>query len=233
MNCMMGETNVNDETRSIENRCHVRLGEAVKVSDFHVIYVILAMVLLAGCGYQFRVEGAGPTIGSATATASSTAPPPRLVVRTLENKSFEPNLEVRYTNYLRHEFSSGSGAQIVPEAEAADLMLSGQILSVSLPTLSFSQTTTLESRAEVIVFVKVEETRTKRLVWAQSAKGSSEFYVTPDLQFNRVLQNRALEQAGRFIAEDLASRFLLQLESGQLAKPTARPESNNADPNIK
>ena len=38
------------------------------------------------------------------------------------------------------------------------------------------------------------------------------------MQFNRVLQNRALEQAGRFIAEDLASRFLLQLESGKLDK---------------
>jgi hypothetical protein len=151
----------------------------------------------------------------------------------LENKSFEPNLEVRYTNYLRHEFSSGSGAQIVPEAEAADLVLSGNILSVSLPTLSFSQTTTLESRVEVFVMVKVEETRTNRLVWAQTAKGASEFYVTPDLQFNRVLQNRALEQAGRFIAEDLASRFLLQLESGQLAKPPATPASNNADSNIK
>jgi hypothetical protein len=151
----------------------------------------------------------------------------------LENKSFEPNLEARYTNYLRHEFSSGSGAQIVPESEAADLMLSGQILSVSIPTLSFTQTTTLESRAEVVVMVKVEETRTKRLVWAQTAKGSSEFFVTSDLQFNRVLQNRALEQAGRFIAEDLASRFLLQLESGQLAKPSARPASSNVDGNIK
>ena len=191
------------------------------------------LAALAGCGYQFRVEGAGPTIGSAAATSSSTSPPPRLVVRTLENKSFEPNLEVRYTNYLRHEFSSGSGAQIVPEAEAADLVLSGQILSVILPTLSFSRTTTLESRAEVVVIVKVEETRTKRLVWVQTAKGASEFYVTPDLQFNRVLQNRALEQAGRFIAEDLASRFLLQLESGQLAKPPARPASDNADTNIK
>jgi hypothetical protein len=156
-----------------------------------------------------------------------------MVVRTLENKSFEPNLEIRYTNYLRHEFSSGSGAQIVPEAESADLVLSGQILSVSLPTLSFSQTTTLESRAEVFVMVQVEETRTKRLVWAQTAKGASEFYVTSDLQFNRTLQNRALEQAGRFIAEDLASRFLLQLESGQLAKPTANPASDNADTNIK
>jgi outer membrane lipopolysaccharide assembly protein LptE/RlpB len=191
------------------------------------------LALLTGCGYQFRVEGAGPTIGGAAATSSPTSPPPRLIVRTLENKSFEPNLETRYTNYLRHEFSSGSGAQIVTDTEAADLVLSGQILSVIVPTLSFTQTSTLESRAEVVVIVKVEETRTKRLVWAQTAKGASEFYVTPDLQFNRVLQNRALEQAGRFIAEDLASRFLLQLESGQLAKPPARPASDNADTNIK
>ena len=191
------------------------------------------LAVLTGCGYQFRVEGAGPTIGSATATSSSTSPPPRLIVRTLENKSFEPNLETRYTNYLRHEFSSGSGAQIVTDTEAADLVLSGQILSVIVPTLSFTQTSTLESRAEVVVIVKVEETRTNRLVWAQMAKGTSEFYVTSDLQFNRVLQNRALEQAGRFIAEDLASRFLLQLESGQLAKPPAPQASDSVDTNLK
>ena len=197
------------------------------------LYLALSLSLSA-CGYQFRVEGAGPTIGGTAATSSSpTSPPPRLVVRTLENKTFEPNLEARYTNYLRHEFSSGSGAQIVPDTEAADLVLSGQILSVSVPTLSFTQTTTLESRTEVVVTVKVEETRTKRLVWTQTSKGASEFYITSDLQFNRVLQNRALEQAGRFIAEDLASRFLLQLESGQLAKPAARPASSNADINIK
>ena len=67
-----------------------------------------------------------------------------------KTKRFEPNLETRYTNYLRHEFSSGSGAQVVPESEAADLVLSGQILSVILPTLSFTQTTTLESRTEVV-----------------------------------------------------------------------------------
>jgi len=191
------------------------------------------LAALAGCGYQFRVEGAGPTIGGTAVTSSPASPPPRLIVRTLENKSFEPNLETRYTNYLRHEFSSGSGAQVVPDSESADLVLSGQILSVILPSISFSQTTTFESRTEVVVIVKVEETRTKRLVWAQTSKGASEFYITTDLQFNRILQNRALEQAGHFIAEDLASRFLLQLESGQLAKPTAPPASDNADTNIK
>ncbi|HKY72168.1 MAG TPA: LPS assembly lipoprotein LptE [Nitrospira sp.] len=181
---------------------------------------LVCCLVATGCGYQFRVEGAGPTIGG-TAAEPSTVPPPRVSIRTLRNATFEPNLETRYTNYLRHEFSSGSGAQVVQEGEAADLVLSGDILSVIVPTLSFTQTTTLESRAEVVVAIRVEETRTKRLVWSYMAKGQSEFYITPDLQFNRVLQNRALEQAGRYIAEDLASRFLMQLESGRLSKPVS------------
>ncbi len=194
----------------------------------YCLVLLAACLFVVGCGYQFRVEGAGPTIGG-TQAATSSSPPPRIVIRPLENKTFEPNLEVRFTNYLRHEFSSGSGAQVVSDNEAADLILSGQILVVELPTLSFSQTTTLESRAEATVAIKVEETRTKRVVWTQAAKGVSEFYVTPDLQFNRVLQNRALEQAGRFIAEDLASRFLLQLESGRLSKQVAAPTSSQPE----
>jgi len=178
----------------------------------------ISCLLLFGCGYQFRVEGAGPTIGG-NAVQASKNPPPRVTIRTLRNATFEPNLETRYTNYLRHEFSTGSGAEVVSEGEAADLVLSGDILSVILPTLSFTQTATLESRAEVVVAVRVEEARTKRVVWTHLAKGQSEFFVTSDLQFNRVLQNRALEQAGQYIAEDLASRFLVQLEAGRLAKP--------------
>lgn len=190
--------------------------------------ILVMTALLSACGYQFRVEGAGPTIGGSSAKVAG-GPAPRLVIRTLVNNSFEPNLETRYTNYLRREFSSGSGTQVVPDNEAADLVLTGQILSVSVPTLSFTLTptpgnqtgsaTTLESRAEVTVVVKIEETRTKKLVWTQISKGSSEFYITSDLQFNRVLQNRALEQAGRFAAEDLASRFLLHLEAGGMTKP--------------
>lgn len=174
------------------------------------------------CGYQFRVDGAGPTIGGATPSTSS-EPPPRLIIRTLVNNSFEPNLEVRYTNYFRDEFSVGSGAQVVPESEAADLVMTGRILSVIVPTLSFSQTATLESRTEVIVQIVVEDVRSRKVVWQQLAKGASEFFVTPDLQFNRALQNRAMEQAGRLVAADLAARFLLQFETGALTKQVSAP----------
>ncbi len=184
------------------------------------------LVMVTGCGYQFRVEGPGPTIGGTT-KAPSPYPAPRLVIRTLENRSFEPNLETRYTNYFRHEFSSGSGAQIVPDTDTADYVLTGQILSVSVPTLAFTQTVTLESRTEVIVLVVVEDTKTKQPVWMQTAMGASEFFVTPDLQFNRVLQNRSVEQAGKFAAADLAARFLLHLESGGFTKAeTPRPVSD-------
>jgi hypothetical protein len=188
------------------------------------ISALIASTLVA-CGYQFRVDGAGPTIGGAVPSTSN-EPPPRLIIRTLLNNSFEPNLEMRYTNYFRDEFSAGSGAQVVPESEAADLVLTGQILSVIVPTLSFSQTATLESRTEVVVLVQVEDVRSRKVVWRQLAKGASEFFVTPDLQFNRALQNRAVEQAGRFVAADLAARFLLQLETGDLKKqaPVQDPE---------
>ena len=186
-----------------------------------LVSALIASTVTA-CGYQFRVEGAGPTIGGTSAT-SSQEPPPRLIIRTLINGSFEPNLETRYTNYLREEFSTGSGAQVVPESEAADLVLTGQILSVIMPTLSFSRTTTLESRTEVVVLVRVEDARLRKVVWSQVVKGASEFFITSDLQFNRALQNRAIEQAGRFVAADLAARFLLQLETGALTKQVSAP----------
>lgn len=156
---------------------------------------------------------------------ASQEPPPRLIIRPLLNNSFEPNVEARYTNYLREEFSAGSGAQVVSDSEAADLVLTGQILSVSVPTLSFSSTATLESRTEVVVMARVEDARSKKVVWSQVVKGASEFFVTPDLQFNRSLQNRAIEQAGRFVAADLAARFLLQLETGALTKQSSAPAS--------
>jgi hypothetical protein len=77
----------------------------------------------------------------------------------------------------------------------------------------------------VVVQVLVEDVRSRKVVWRQLAKGSSEFFVTPDLQFNRAVQNRAVEQAGRFVAADLAARFLLQLETGALTE-----QSSETDP---
>ncbi len=196
-----------------------------------LVLCLLAMNL-AACGYQFRVQGAGPTVGGAPETVAKRPQAPRLAILPIANSTYEPNFEIKLANYLRREFSAGAGAEIVGPSAGADLFLSGQIMQILLPTLSFDQTTTFESRVEMLVSVRIEDAKTKRLVWSQVAKGTSEFFLTQDLQFNRVLQNRALEQAGRFVAEDLASRFLLFLDTGELDKVLKRPVKAEAFPGV-
>jgi len=180
-------------------------------------FCLAASFLLAGCGYQFQVEGPGPTIGGSSvprADGRPAKPPPRIRIMNFENRAFEPNLEIKYTAYTRHEFSAGSGAIVVSQGAPADLILKGQVLSVQIPSVAFTKTDTLESRVTVAVKVFVEDATTGKVVWDRYASASSEFFVTNDLQFNRVLQTRALEQAGRLIAEDLATQFMNFLEVG-------------------
>jgi hypothetical protein len=206
------------ETVNSQRRCALSILAVYLVPPF-----ALAASLLAACGYQFQVEGAGPTIGGGAGQPQKTAGP-KLAIPLFINKSFEPNIETKYTVYTRHEFAVGSGAMVVTEPEAADMVLTGQIIAVSVPTLTFSVERTLESRVTVFASVKLEDKPTGKTLWYQSVTASSEFFVTDDLQFNRVLQARALEQAGRLMAEDLAIRFLDHLESGALERARGSKE---------
>ena len=199
-------------------------------------------LIVTGCGYRFSVEGRGPTLGSSS-TFSNDGPPVYLAIPTLENRTFESNLEYKYTEYLKDEFVVAGGAKVVDDLQGADYVMKGAILSVNLPSLTFTQNQTQESRVTVNVKVEVTDRRSGKIVWGQSSSGTAEFFVGSSsdtggsgagLQFNRVLQDRALEQAGQFIAEDLADRFQFAREQGQL-KPKIKgssvdpvpPTSNN------
>ena len=171
--------------------------------------------LTSGCGYQFTVAGSGPTIGGPLNKAPvrwTQVAPPRLAIQAFDHRSSELTLGLKYTEYFQRAFAAGSGARIVSSTAAADFLLRGTIESVSAPSLTFTRSATFESRAVVTVRVTVQDLRTNQVVWTQRGSGSSEFFVTNDLQFNRVLQRRAMEQAGEQVASDLAARFLAYLE---------------------
>ena len=190
------------------------------------------LILSSGCGYQFKVEGSGPVIGGGRAVEGV---PVRLALHTLKNNTFEPNLEFIYTDYLRQALESSGSATIVEEDLSADFVLNGAVVSVSLPSLAFSQTQTQESRVKVKVRVKVKHRKTGEVRWAQTNTNSADFFVGASssgsaggsgLQFNRVLQDRALEQAGQAVAEDLADQFLSAREQGKFSVELAEPSSN-------
>jgi hypothetical protein len=174
-------------------------------SSAKLVSIVLLAPVLFGCGYQFRVGGAGPRIGGGPAAPAAEAP--RLHIVNFTNMTTEPGLEVKYTTYAQREFSAGSGTRVVGSSEPADYVLKGIINAIALPTINFTLQGTFESRATANVTAKVEEVKTGKTVWNQTVVASAEFFITADLQTNRVLQTRAIEQAGRLIAADLATRF--------------------------
>lgn len=187
-----------------------------------VVVLGLSVWSLAACGYQFRVEGAGPTIGGSSVSKANAT---RLKIANFENMTFEPNIELRYTGYVRREFSQASGATVVNDGEPADLILKGKINGIALPTINFSLQGTFESRVTVNVSATVEDAKTGKKIWTQAVAASSEFFMTNDLQFNRVLQTRAIEQAGRLVAADLAMRFQNFMDLRDKPAPTPAPAS--------
>lgn len=189
------------------------------------LFTFYFLLLTAACGYQFRVEGAGPTIGGSSAPKTDA---PRVQIVIFENLTFEPNIELRYTDYVRREFTQASGARVVNAGEPADLILRGKIVGVALPSINFSLQGTFESRVTVTLNAMVEDARTKKTVWTQNIAASSEFFLTDDLQFNRVLQTRAVEQAGRLAAADLAMRFQNFVDLRNRPAPSEAGTSNGA-----
>lgn len=186
-----------------------------------------ASLTLAGCGYQFRVEGAGPTIGGSSAPKAQAY---RIKIVDFENLTTEPNIELRYTTYARREFSQSSGATVVYDGEPADFILKAKIGGVSLPTINFSLQGTFEGRVTVTMSATVEDAKTKKMVWSQGVAASSEFFMTDDLQLNRVLQTRAIEQAGRLLAADLALRFQNFIDLRNKPAPAPVSGAPNAAP---
>ena len=183
-------------------------------------------VSVSACGYQFTVGGAGPVIGEGHVAEGA---PVRIALHTLRNNTFEPNLEFKYTQYLRQALQSAGSATLVEDDLSADFILDGAVLSVSLPSVAFSQTQTQESRVQVKVSVKVRHRNTGETRWKHTTTNSAEFFVgvsasssgaVSGLQFNRVLQDRALEQAGQSAAEDLADLFLSARDRGKFEVET-------------
>ena len=200
-----------------------------------LVIVLLLLVVLPGCGYRFSVEGPGPRIGGESVLEQE-GPPVRLVIRDLRNSTFQSNLEFVYTRYMREQFAVSSGAQVVAEDAQADYVMTGEIVSVTIPSLTFSSGQTRERRVNVVVRVTVANRATGESLWTETATGSGEFFVNrapevearqDQIQFNRVLQDRALEQAGQAAAETLAAAFWAARAQG-LFPETRAPSTSSS-----
>jgi hypothetical protein len=166
--------------------------------------VLLSLSMFMGCGYHFRATG--QPIGI---RISSLAIP--LVTSTSSSLGFEGDL----TRIIREEFISHSKIPLVPEREAAAVLV-GSVYEIKTEPLSFSldqktvdgQVTTHEVTDTRWLKIKLDarllDKITGQAIWEnRSMEEKAVFSVTTDPLANRYNKRKALQE----IAESLAKRI--------------------------
>ena len=156
----------------------------------------LCIFLLLGCGYQM--------------VGKETHVPPglnSLAIPTFKNLTFEPGIEVPFTQAFLREFIQDRRVNVVDRAEA-DSVLEGSITYFTMSSVSYNISGFVAEYATNVVLDLALKNRTGKVLWEE--KGFSEtrwFRASSQVLTNEANKQAAIQETGRFVAERLRSRF--------------------------
>lgn len=160
--------------------------------------LVLAVVLLAGCGYSTR--------GSLPDHIKTVAVP------IFKNRTLEPGVESAITSGVVNAFSSGGRVKVVPVDEA-DAILQGEVVGYSLDGLSFDTNANVRAyRLRVVLNVEFRDVRKSAMLWRQEGLSeTSDFQVAGQVSDTIARGQGAVQQAaaeiGRKVVNLAVDRF--------------------------
>lgn len=160
-------------------------------------WVAVFVLLLAGCGYHFAGSGSFPAGVS------------RVFISILENRSAETGAESIFTNDLIFEFTRSRKESLAQERDAADGILTGTIVSLSVENISRSTVSTAVERRVTGILILHLESPGGRVLWASGNIIESQNYSVVDGNKTATDQNKsdAIAAVSRKIAESAFNRL--------------------------
>ena len=160
------------------------------------LFLVIWIALLTGCGYQ--------VVGKETHV------PPGLTsvaIPTFVNQTYEPGIEVQFTQAFLREFITDRRVKVLDRAEA-DSILEGVIKYFYIASVSYGPAGyVLEYQTTVILDVTLKK-RTGEVLWTVTDLTDTQWYRASSSglisEANKAL---AIQQNGRSVAERLRSRF--------------------------
>lgn len=157
---------------------------------------IAFIIVLAGCGYQM--------VGKETHIPSGLN---SLAIPTFVNQTFEPGIEVPFTQAFLREFIQDRRVKVLDRSEA-DSVLEGVIKSFNIYSVSYDRSgLVLEYQTTIIMDLTLRR-KTGEIVWVM--KDFSEttwFRASSNILTNEANKIAAIQENGRFVAERLRTRF--------------------------
>jgi len=130
-----------------------------------------------------------------------------LAVPTFKNQTFEPGIEVPFTQGFLKEFIRDRRVNVV-DRKGADSVLEGVIKSFAIYSVSYDKSgLVLEYEVRVILDLTLKK-RTGEVLWEERNFSESRWFrASSDVLVNETNKAVALQQIGRFSAERVRNRF--------------------------
>jgi outer membrane lipopolysaccharide assembly protein LptE/RlpB len=166
-----------------------------------VSWAIAALAMLsAGCGYH-------------VAGSASNLPPDwkSIAVPAFKNDTTQYRIEQRFTAAVIREFLSRTRYRVVQDAQSADAVLSGEVLSIETNPVLFNATTGEVTTMLVTVHAKVQLTdgKTQKAVYQNDDMlFRGEYQISPDVKSFFQEEDPALDRMSRDFASHLVANVV-------------------------
>lgn len=159
-------------------------------------FFIFCLFLLLGCGYQL--------VGKETHVPPGLA---SVAIPTFVNQTFEPGIEIQFTQAFLREFILDRRVKVLDRTEA-DSVLEGVIKYFHIGSVSYNESGfVLEYQTTVILDVTLKG-RTGELLWTVRDLQDTQWYrASSSGLINEASKAAAIQQNGRSVAERLRTRF--------------------------
>jgi outer membrane lipopolysaccharide assembly protein LptE/RlpB len=159
----------------------------------------LFTILMVGCGYQLvgKETHVPPGINS-------------LSIPTFINKTFEPGIEIPFTQAFLKEFIRDRRVKVVDRSQA-DSILEGVIKSFAIYSISYDPSNyALEYQTTIVIDLTLRR-RTGEVLWTEKDFTESRYYrASSNVLANEANKAVAVQEIGRFVAERIRNRFFYQ-----------------------
>ena len=161
-----------------------------------VTVTFLCLFLLMGCGYQM--------------VGKETHVPPglnSLAIPTFKNQTFEPGIEVHFTQGFLKEFINDRRVKVVDRVQA-DSILEGVIKDFSIYSVSYDRSGLVTEYQTTAVIDLTLKKPTGEIIWKEHGLSETRWYKTSsDVLIAESSKGAAIQQIGRFVAERIRNRF--------------------------
>jgi outer membrane lipopolysaccharide assembly protein LptE/RlpB len=156
----------------------------------------ICLLLLAACGYRM--------------VGKETHVPPGLnsvAVPTFKNRTYEPGIEVPFTQAFLNEFILDRRVSVVNRAQA-DSLLEGIITEFRFSSVSFDRSgRVLEYQTSIVLDLSLKD-RTGKVLWEEKNFTETQWFrASSDILISEANKASAIQKIGRLVAERLRNRF--------------------------